>query len=154
MLYVRGRPTSRHFNVFLQSPPSSTVSPHQSPVSSPSQSSSGNSSSSSNSSNSSCGSRSSSSRCISNSISKKETKNSNSVGSGDSSCQNSLQPTHSNMSSVVWSPSLGLPPRPHPLLPHPTKSPRPYPPLSHSTNSSHPLSPFSSPTPTHMSPVV
>ena len=58
------------------------------------------------------------------------------------------------MSSVVWSPSFCLPPRPHPLLPHPTKSPRPYPPLSHSTNSAHPLSPFSSPTPTHMSPVV
>merc|ERR1712167_452311 len=41
----------------------------------------------------------------------------------------------------VCSPSFCLPPRPHPLLPHPTKS-------------SHPISSFSSPTPSHLSPVA
>ena len=135
------------------SPPSSTVSSSQSSVSTLSQSSSSSSSSSS-----SCGSRNSSSRCNSNSISKKEIKNSNSIRNGNSSRQNSLQSTHSNMSCVksvsVCSPLFCLPPRPHPLLPHPTKSPRPHPHLSHTTNSSYPFSSFSSPTPTHMSPVA
>ena len=54
----------------------------------------------------------------------------------------------------VCSPSFCLPPRPFPLLPHPTKSPRPHPLLSHSTNSSHPISSFSSTTPSHLSPVA
>ena len=134
------------------SPPSSTVSSSQSSVSTLSQSSSSSSSSSS------CGSRNSSSRCNSNSISKKEIKNSNSIRSGNSSRQNSLQFTHSDMSCVrsvsVCSPSFCLPPRPFPLLPHPTKSPRPHPLLSHSTNSSHPTSSFSSPTSSHLSPVA
>ena len=54
----------------------------------------------------------------------------------------------------VCSPLFCLPPRPHPLLPHPTKSPRPHPHPSPTTNSSYPFSSFSSPTPTHMSPVA